>query len=313
MVAVFALDQCVPWLKVSIIERSSLSIACPKNPVLPLCAIFLCHQMHRYAYQCHEGIFFALEKNHRRRVNCCQPYSGFAARVSVEFLPLDPSARPKSIYSLSHRSVVRSMTTLAVPSSAVIALLWEDDLPELLVTTRIAVGRLTVGRRASCIIGSSETLVSTPWVSAAELRAARPSVVGTALATLVHAVDETGKLLLHDCDTLLDNRIRLQVACTLDLEVELVRDCLVVKLLRLLSRLLEVGVLAPGPGIIKSASFHITSSSECSEHTTPLPPSRPPACSRTTCRCATGCCAGRTRSPPPRSAPTWHAPSRYPS
>lgn len=138
------------------------------------------------------------------------------------------------------------------------ALLWEDDLLEFLVTTRIAVGRLTEGSRASTIVGSGEALVSTPWVSTTELWAARPSVVATALATLVHAVDETGKLLLHDRNSLLDDGIRLQVACALDLEVELVRDCLIVELLLGGLRLLVIGVLAPRPGTKVSIISYIS-------------------------------------------------------
>jgi hypothetical protein len=60
-------------------------------------------------------------------------------------------------------------------------------------------------------------------------------------------VNETGKLLLQDLDAFADDGVGWEVSGALDVEVESVRDGIVVKRLPFLRRLLPRGVLAWWP------------------------------------------------------------------
>ena len=72
-------------------------------------------------------------------------------------------------------------------------------------------------------------------------------------ALISKLMDEPGKLLLNDLDSFADNRIGREIPGALNVEVESVRDGIVVERLALLRGLLPPGILAWGPVLCKSA------------------------------------------------------------
>jgi hypothetical protein len=60
-------------------------------------------------------------------------------------------------------------------------------------------------------------------------------------------LNDSRQFLLEDFDALLNDRVRLQIAYALDLEVESLRHCIIVKWFALLRRLLPIGIFAFWP------------------------------------------------------------------
>lgn len=117
----------------------------------------------------------------------------------------------------------------------------------LSVPNRVTEWRGAKWSRSACI-WSCKALFLSPSIATTELRTTWAIVVATSLG-LCQTMNQTGQLLLHDRDALLDNGIWFKVPSTLHFVVKLIWDGIVVERLTLLARLLEVGVLAPWPEV----------------------------------------------------------------
>lgn len=114
--------------------------------------------------------------------------------------------------------------------------------------------------RRSCAIGCGSPEITgavrrgitliLPGIAAVHAIGAARAAVVTSVIALTQAVYQASKFLLHDHDALLDDGVRLQVTGTLNLEVELLGDSVVLEDLTGLGRFLKRGILALRPVLL---------------------------------------------------------------
>lgn len=158
------------------------------------------------------------------------------------------SAPPlQTVAQAQHQMLVRSLSIFNLDRSL--------RLDECLVAI---LSWISVGR--SCAVGCSSPEITgairrgvtliLPGIAAVHAIGTARAAVVTSVIALAQTVYQASKFLLHDHDTLLDDGIRLQVTGTLDLEVELLGDSVVLEDLTGLGRFLKRGILALRPVLL---------------------------------------------------------------